>query len=94
MDTKLKRSKTFHPHTYGKTEVVNRTLVQLLRGYNHKNPKAWDEILIYIQHSYNREVHNSTGKSPLGPTYHRGLSDRNSCKAGKRYIFAKGVQNY
>jgi hypothetical protein len=39
--------------------------VQLLRGYNQKHPKTWDENMIYIQHSYNRAVHTSTGKSPF-----------------------------
>lgn len=40
MDTKLKRLKSFHPQTDGQTEVVNETLVQLLRGYNEKHPKT------------------------------------------------------
>jgi hypothetical protein len=65
MDTKLKYSTSFHPQTDGQTEVVNRTLVQLLRGYNNKHPKTWDEQTIYIQHSYNRELHSSTNKSPF-----------------------------
>jgi hypothetical protein len=65
MDTKLKYSNAFHPQTDGKTKVVNRTLVQLLRGYNNKHPKNWDEKIVYIQHSYNRELHSSTNKSPF-----------------------------
>ena len=64
-DTKLKRSTTFHPHTDGQTEVVNKTLVQLLRGCNQKNLNNWDENVIYIQHSYNRVVHTSICKSPF-----------------------------
>jgi hypothetical protein len=40
MDTKLKRYKTFHPQKDGKIKVVNRILVQPLRGYNHKHPKT------------------------------------------------------
>jgi hypothetical protein len=63
MDTKLNMSTTFHPHIDGKTKVVNKTLVQLLRGYNHKYPKIWDENMMYIQHSYNRVVNTSTSKS-------------------------------
>jgi hypothetical protein len=39
--------------------------VQLLRGYNNKHPKTWDEKLVYIQHSYNRALHSSTNKSPF-----------------------------
>jgi len=39
MDTKFNRS-TFHLHIDGQIEVVNKTLVQLLRGYNHKHLKT------------------------------------------------------
>jgi hypothetical protein len=39
--------------------------VQLLRGYNQKNLKRWDENMIYIHHSYNRAFHTSNGKSPF-----------------------------
>jgi hypothetical protein len=60
MDTKLKRSTTFHPQTDGQTEVVNRTMVHLLRGYCNKHPKLWDDQIPYIQHAYNRALHSST----------------------------------
>jgi hypothetical protein len=43
MDTKLKKSTTFHPQTDGQIEVVNRTMVHLLRGYSNKHPTLWDE---------------------------------------------------
>jgi len=65
LDTKLKYSTSFHPHTDGKNEVLNMNLVQLLRGYNRKHPKTWDEYIVYIQHSYNRSLHYSTDKSPF-----------------------------
>jgi hypothetical protein len=63
MDTILKRSTVFHPQTDGQKKLVNETLVKLVKGYNqHMN--TWDENMIYIQHSYNRPVHISIGKSP------------------------------
>jgi len=65
MDTKLKKSTTFHPQTDGQTEVVNRIVIHLLRGYCSKNPKLWDEHLCYAQHAYNRDKHSSTQRSPF-----------------------------
>nr|GEX12494.1 hypothetical protein [Tanacetum cinerariifolium] len=64
MDTKLKRSTTFHPQTDGQTEVVNRTVVHLLRGYNSKHTKTWDESVHFLQFAINHAIHSSTGKSP------------------------------
>jgi hypothetical protein len=65
MDTKLKKSTTFHPQTDGQTEVVNRTVVHLIRAYCSKHPKLWDEHLHYVQHAYNRAKHSSTQMSPF-----------------------------
>jgi hypothetical protein len=51
-------------------------IVHILRMYNSKYPRTWDEILPYVQHSYNRALHSSTdhipfqvglGFQPLGP---------------------------
>jgi hypothetical protein len=63
MDTKLKKSTTFHPQTYGQTEVVNRKIVHLLHGYCNKHPKLWDEHLHYIQRAYNHAKLSSTQTS-------------------------------
>jgi len=65
MGSKLKTSTTFHPRKNGQTEVVNKNLVQPLRGYNKKHLNIWDENLVYIQHFYNRAVHTSTGNYPF-----------------------------
>ena len=63
MDTKLKKSTTFHLQTDGQNEVVNRTVIHLLRGYCIKYPKLWDENLHYIQRAYNCAKHSSTKTS-------------------------------
>ena len=65
MDTKLTKSTAFHPQTNGQTEVVNRMIVHILRMYNSKHPRTWDESLPYVQHSYNRALHSSIGHSPF-----------------------------
>lgn len=65
MDTKLKRSTSFHPQIDRQTKVVNRTVVYDLWIYNSSNPKTWDESLPYIQYSYNRVVDHSIEVSPF-----------------------------
>ena len=58
LDTKLTKSIAFHPHTDVQTEVVNKMIIHILCMYNSKHPHTWDEILLYVQHSYNRALHN------------------------------------
>jgi len=43
MDTKLKKSTTFHSQIDGQTKVINTTIIHFLSGYCNKNPKLWDE---------------------------------------------------
>ena len=57
METKLKKSTTFHPQIDGQTEVVKRIVIHLPRVYCSKHPKLWDEQLHYIQHAYIRRFH-------------------------------------
>jgi len=65
MDTKLTKSTTFHPQIDGKTKVVNRMIVHIPRMYNSKQPCTWDEILPYVQHSYNRSLDSSICHNPF-----------------------------
>ena len=88
MDTKLKKSTAFHPQTNGKTDVVNRTVVHLLRGYFSKHPKLWDDQLHYIQHAYNRAKHSSTQTSPFEVCF--GYFP----KSPLEFIFGKDVAIY
>jgi hypothetical protein len=61
LDTKLIKSTAFYPHTNGKIEVVNQMIIHILCMYKSKHPRTWDEILPYVQHSYNRSLHSSIG---------------------------------
>jgi hypothetical protein len=65
LDTKLTKSTTFHHQTDGQTKVINRMIVHILRIYNSKNPRTWDESLPYVQHSYNWDLHKSTDHNPF-----------------------------
>jgi hypothetical protein len=78
LDTKLTKSMTFHPQTYGETEAIKQMILHILRMYNSKHPRTWDESLPYVHHSYNRALHSSIshipfqvgfGFQPLGPIY-------------------------
>jgi len=65
IDTELKKSTNFHPHTDGQTKVVNMKVVHLLQGYRSKHPKLWDEQLPYVQHAYNHVMNSSNQKTPF-----------------------------
>eukprot|EP00253_Pinus_taeda_P002219 PITA_02219 len=65
MDARLKNNTDFHLQTNGQTEVVNKTVIQLLRGYCSKHPRLWDEHLRYVQHAYNQAKHSSTQRFPF-----------------------------
>jgi hypothetical protein len=40
-------------------------IVHIILMYNSKNPCTWDDILPYVQHSYNRALYSSTKHSPF-----------------------------
>jgi hypothetical protein len=56
LGTKLLYSTTCHPQTDGQTEVVNRTVIQLLRAIIQKNLKNWEDCLSFIEFAYNCSV--------------------------------------
>ena len=69
LGTKFLYSTTCHPQTDGQTDVVNRTLTQLLRTIVTKNLKTWEERLPFIEFPYNRSIHSSTSYSPFEIVY-------------------------
>ncbi|KAK1664798.1 hypothetical protein QYE76_052957 [Lolium multiflorum] len=69
LGTKLLFSTTCHPQTDGQTEVVNRTLSQLLRSIIKKNLKEWEECLPHVEFAYNRAVHSTTELCPFEVVY-------------------------
>ena len=69
LGTKLLFSTTCHPQKDGQTEVVNRTLSQLLHTVINKNLKTWEDCLPFIDFAYNRAMHTTTFFSPFEVVY-------------------------
>ena len=63
--TKLKFSTAFHPQTNGQTEVVNRSLGNLLRCLVGEANRNWHSILPTAQLAYNSSVNRFIGASPF-----------------------------
>jgi len=69
LGTKLLFSTTCHPQTDGQTEVVNRTLGQMLRCFISGNPRVWEDLLPHVEFAYNRVVNSTTSQSPFEVVY-------------------------
>jgi hypothetical protein len=66
LGNKLLFSTTCHTETDGQTEVINRTLTQLLRAVIQKNLK---DCLPFIEFAYNRSVRSTIEFSPFEIVY-------------------------
>lgn len=67
--TELHFSSAYHPQTDGQTEVVNRSLGNLLRCLVGTKPKSWDMILPQAEFSHNMAANRSTGLCPFQVVY-------------------------
>jgi hypothetical protein len=78
MGTNLAFSSAYHPQTDGQTEVVNRSLGDLLRSLVTEHHSSWDHILPQVEFTYNDSVNRSMGRSPFQIVYGmqpRGVSE-------------------
>jgi hypothetical protein len=74
----LSFSSTYHPQTDGQTEVVNRSLGDLLRSLVAEHHSQWDQVLPQAEFAYNDSPNRSTGQSPFQIVYGmqpRGVSE-------------------
>ena len=68
-NTSLKFSSTCHPQSDGQTEVVNRSLGNLLRTLAGEHPKQWDQSLAQAEFAFNCMPNRSTGLAPFIVAY-------------------------
>jgi hypothetical protein len=69
--TKLMFFSAFHPQTDGQTEVLNRSLGNLLRCLIADHTTSWDLILPHAEFAINNFVNRSTGCTPFEAVYGR-----------------------
>ena len=62
--TKLKFFTTFHPQIDGQTEVINRSLENLLRTLAGEHTGNWDLKLVTAEFAYNTAINRTTDKLP------------------------------
>ncbi|KAL6548848.1 hypothetical protein OROHE_008693 [Orobanche hederae] len=68
-NTELNFSSAYHPQTDGQTEVVNRSLGNMLRFLVGDNLKSWDVKLCVAEFAHNQALNRSTGYCPFYVVY-------------------------
>lgn len=69
MGTQLNFSSVYPLQTDGQTEVVNRSLGNLLRSLTGENLRLWDRALAKVKFAYNDSPNRSTGHRPFQILY-------------------------
>ena len=67
LGTRLNFSLAYHPQTDGQSEIVNSTILDLLKCYVNEvdQRNQWEKYLPLLEYAYNNTVHSSTGKTPF-----------------------------
>ena len=69
LHTSLDMSTAYHPQSDGQTEVVNRSLGNMLRALVGDNIRAWESRLCHAEFAHNHATNRSTGFSPFQIVY-------------------------
>lgn len=69
MDTQLSYNFSYHPQTNGQTEVINKSLGNLLQSLVRENSRMWDRVLAQAEFAYNDSPNRNTGFNPFQILY-------------------------
>jgi hypothetical protein len=100
LGTNLSFSSTYHPQIDGQTEVLNRSLGNLLRSLVTKHNSQWDKVFPQAEFSYNDSPKKSTSKIPFQIVYGmnpKGISElrylgQNEFRSARAKDFAAEMQ--
>jgi hypothetical protein len=67
--TQLHVNTTYHPHTDGQAEVVNKCLETCLRCFASERKNQWDQLLPLVEWWYNTSYHTTTHMTPFEAVY-------------------------
>ncbi|MCO5586240.1 hypothetical protein L7F22_040179 [Adiantum nelumboides] len=62
-------SSAYHPETDGQSEIVNSTVLDLLKCYVSDKQTEWKKYLPLVEFAYNNTIHSSTGKASFEVIY-------------------------
>jgi hypothetical protein len=66
---KLKISTSSHPQTDGRSEVINKTVGQVLRTVCSDSPASWADKITSVAFALNSAASSATGLSPFEAVY-------------------------
>jgi hypothetical protein len=92
LGTNLAFSSAYHPQMDGQTEVVNRSLGDLLRSLVTEHHSSWDQILPQAEFAYNDSVNRSTGKVHFRLCMVHNREEFLNCEIQNRLLLAALVQ--
>lgn len=66
---KIRALSTYHPHTDGQTEIMNKEIEEKQRNFVNHNKKDWDQYIVDVEVAYSRSPKAISTLSPFFLNY-------------------------